>query len=63
MQIVYFTVTAVLLYVLSDWILKQIEKKRGQPLPNRSIIFFVIIMVLAVGSFKAIEYLVGQPGI
>ena len=55
MQILYFTITAILLYVFSDWLLRKIEAKRGKPLPNRSIVFLVIIMVLAVGSFKAIE--------
>ena len=59
MQFVYFTITAVLLYVFSDWLLRQIEAKRGEPLPNRSLIFFVIILVLAIGSFKAIEVLTG----
>ncbi|MCP3688791.1 MAG: hypothetical protein GY784_10290 [Gammaproteobacteria bacterium] len=57
MQFVYFTITAVLLYVFSDWLLRQIEAKRGKPLPNRSLVFFVIIMALAVGSFKLIELL------
>ena len=57
MQIVYFTVTAILLYVFSDWLVRKIEEKRGEPLPNRSVVFFVIIMVLAVGSFKLIEVL------
>ncbi len=57
MQFVYFTITAVLLYVFSDWLLRQIEAKRGKPVPNRSLVFLVIIMVLAVGSFKVIELL------
>ena len=57
MQIVYFTITAILLYVFSDWLLRKIEAKRGKPLPNRSVIFFVIILVLAVGSFKLVEVL------
>jgi len=59
MQFVYFTITAVLLYVFSDWLLRKIETKRGEPLPNRSLVFFVIILVLAVGSFKLIEVLTG----
>ena len=57
MQIVYFTITAILLYVFSDWLLRTIETKRGKPVPNRSVVFFVIILVLAVGSFKLIEIL------
>jgi hypothetical protein len=57
MQYVYFTVTAVFLYLVSDMILTRIEKLRGKPLPNRSLIFFGIILVLAILSFQAIEML------
>ncbi len=56
-QIVYFTLAAILLYLLSDWILNQIEKRKGERLPNRSLIFFIIIMVLSVTSFSILERL------
>jgi hypothetical protein len=59
MQYVYFTITAIFLYLASDMILTKIEAKRGKPLPNRSVIFFAIILVLAVVSFRAIELLMG----
>ena len=59
MQFVYYTITAVILYVLSDWILVKIETYRGEPLKNRSVVFFAIILVFAISSFKAIELLVG----
>ena len=57
MQYVYFTLAAIFLYLASDMILSKIEAKRGKPLPNRSVIFFAIILVLAVVSFKAIEFI------
>ena len=59
MQYVYFTITAIFLYLASDMILTKIEAKRGKPLPNRSVIFFAIILVLAVVSFRLIELLMG----
>jgi hypothetical protein len=59
MQYVYFTLSAIILYLASDMILTKIEAKRGKPLPNRSLIFFAIIMVLAIVSFRAIELLMG----
>jgi len=59
MQYVYFTLAAIFLYLVSDMILTKVEAKRGKPLPNRSVIFFAIILVLAIGSFKAIEYFMG----
>jgi len=59
MQYVYYTLAAIILYFLSDWILVQIEQKRGKQFEQqRSLVFLIIIMVLAVGSFKAIEMLV-----
>jgi hypothetical protein len=52
MEIIYFTLVAIGLYFASDWILDRIESKRGRPFENRSVIFFVIILVLAVVSFQ-----------
>ncbi len=61
MAYLYYTVTAVLLYLLSDWILNKIEQRVGKRLKYRSIVFFVIIMPLAVGSFEMIDRIVGKP--
>ena len=59
MQYVYYTLAAIVLYFFSDWILLQIEKFRGEAFKQqRSTVFLLIIMVLAVASFKAIEMLV-----
>jgi len=57
MEILYFTVAAIFLYLGSDWILNQIEASRGERFEHRSLIFFAIILVLAVSSFAIIEYL------
>jgi hypothetical protein len=46
---------------LSDWILLRIEAYRGEPFQQqRSTVFLLIIMVLAVSSFKAIELLINS---
>ncbi len=55
MEFVYYTVIGIVLYLLSDWILVQIEKWRGEVFEQRTLIFFAIITVLALSSFKAIE--------
>ena len=60
MAYLYYTVTAVLLYLISDWILNKIEIYYGKRLEYRSVVFFVIIMVLAVGSFSIIDRIVGE---
>ncbi len=56
-QIILFTIAAIVLYFLSDWILNQIELKRGKRFESRSLIFLVIIMTLSVASFSMIERL------
>ena len=61
MAYLYFTVTAVLLYLFSDWILNKIEERIGKRLEYRSVIFFAIITVLALGSFSFIETLMTPP--
>jgi uncharacterized membrane protein len=58
MQYLYYTIAAIVLYFVSDLILVMIEKARGKQFEQqRSLVFLIIIMVLAVGSFKAIEML------
>ena len=59
MEIVYFTLVAAGLYFFSDWVLDRIEKARGERLAHRNIIFFAIILVLALITFKLIDTL--QP--
>lgn len=57
MEIFYFTLVGIGLYFASDWILDRIETARGSRFENRSIIFFVIILVLALVSFQLISHL------
>ena len=56
-EIVYFTLVGIGLYFASDWILDRLEARRGSRFENRSIIFFVIILVLAFVSFQLISRL------
>ncbi len=62
MQYVYYTIAGIVLYLVSDWILVGIERWRGEVLPQRSLIFFVIILVLALTTFKGIELITSSPG-
>jgi hypothetical protein len=55
MQILLFTVVAVGLYFTANWIVLLIEQRRGEPLPNRNLIYFAVIFVLAVTSFEVIQ--------
>jgi len=55
LEMLLFTMVGVILYVTSDAIVKAIEKRKGEPLPNRSIIFFAIITVLALVVFNLLQ--------
>ncbi len=55
MEMVLYTIVAVVLYLVSDRILLFLEQVNGGTLPYRSVVFFVIIMVLAVVAFDIIE--------
>ena len=55
MQILIFTLNAILVYLFSDWLVRQIEKRRGEVLKHRQIVFFVIFLVLALASFELLN--------
>lgn len=59
MSIVYFTIVAIILYVAADWLLERVEVAAGRRLEHRSLIFFVILLTLALSSFTAIQYYTG----
>lgn len=62
MEILYFTVVAVGLYVVADAALDYIERARGARFANRQAIFFVIILVLAMVSFQLMSHLMRPSG-
>jgi len=53
--VIYYTLVAALLYLVSDWILDRIEISRGERFKHRSIVFFFIILVLAFIAFNVIR--------
>lgn len=55
MEIILFTLVAIILYQSADGLLKYIEKRKGKTLENRSLIFFVIITVLALTTFNLLQ--------
>lgn len=60
-ELVLFTLNAIVIYLLSDWLLRQIEKRRGAVIKQRQIIFFVIFLTLALTSFHFLKILLGSP--
>ena len=59
MDIVYFTVIAIGIYFGADWILDFIERKRGARFENRQVMFFAIILPLALITFWVVRALQG----
>lgn len=55
MEMVYYTVVAVILYFVSDWLLNRIEHRAGRRFEHRTLYFFGILVTLALLSFAAIR--------
>ena len=60
-QIVYFTLVAAILYLLANWIVERIEVAAGRRFEYRSLLFFAILLTLALVSFGLIRNYTGNP--
>jgi hypothetical protein len=60
MSILYFTAVAAILYLVSDWILQQFEVRSGKRFEHRSLIFFAILLSLAITTFSLIQQYSGS---
>lgn len=56
-EILVFTLNAIFIYFVADWIVRVIETKRGEVLKNRQIVFFAVILVLALITFRLLRVL------
>lgn len=54
-EILLFTLNAIVIYLLADWILRMLEAQRGEVFKQRQAVFFVIILVLALISFQILQ--------
>jgi hypothetical protein len=59
MEIIWFTVIAIVLYFVADFIVQRIEATVGRRLENRTLIFFAILLAFALGSFALIRRFFG----
>jgi len=60
MEALYLLAVGIVLYLVSDWIVNRIEIAAGRRLEQRTLLFFGILLVLAVGSFALIRHLTGS---
>lgn len=61
MEVVYFTLAGIVLYLASDWILQRIEISAGRRLEHRTLIFFALLLTLTLVSFSLIRWYTGNP--
>jgi len=60
-ELILFSLNAIVIYLLSDWLVRYIEKRRGGAIKQRQVIFFVIFLTLALVSFRLLKMLLGSP--
>ncbi len=60
MEALYFTLVAIALYLLSDRILDRIEIAAGRRFEYRSLLFFAILLTLAIATFSLIRLYTGN---
>jgi len=58
MEVIYFTLVAALLYLAADSALRKIESVAGRTLEYRSLVFFAILLTMAVVVFALIRQFV-----
>ena len=56
-EILVFTLNAIVIYFLADWIVCMIEAKRGEIFKQRQVVFFAVILVLALVTFRLLRLL------
>ncbi|MCL4185673.1 MAG: hypothetical protein KJ011_19760 [Burkholderiaceae bacterium] len=59
MDIVYFTLTAIVLYLVADRLLDAMERRVGRRFEQRSLIFFALLLSMALITFAVIRNLSG----
>ena len=58
MSAIYFTLAGIVLYLIADWLLDRIEIHRGERLEHRTLVFFGILLGLALVTFPVLQVLV-----
>jgi hypothetical protein len=59
MTTVYFTLAAIVLYLVSDRLLDLLERRAGHRFEHRSLIFFGLLLSISLVAFAVIRRFVG----
>ena len=60
MEVILFTVVGIALYLATGALLSLLEKMHGDPLPQRNVVFFIIILALSLPTFSVLRALLGD---
>lgn len=58
MTAVYYTLAGIVLYLLADRILRRLEFRAGRVFEHRTVIFFLLLLGMALASFALIRAIV-----
>jgi hypothetical protein len=56
---IYFTLVAIGLYLVADRILDALERRAGRRFEQRSLLFFVLLLVLSLVTFAVLRRIFG----
>jgi hypothetical protein len=59
MQYIAFFVIAIVAYFSAEWILDQLERRRGERFEYRQLYFLFLLLAIAMASFEIIGRLMG----
>lgn len=60
MDLVYFVITAAVLYLVADRLLDALERRAGRRFEQRSLVFFALLLGMALVAFALIRQLSGH---
>ncbi|MBX3590833.1 MAG: hypothetical protein KF755_08000 [Burkholderiaceae bacterium] len=60
MDLVYFVITAAVLYLAADRLLDALERRAGRRFEQRSLVFFALLLAMALVTFALIRQLLGH---
>lgn len=61
MEAVYFTVIGIALYLVADRLVVLVERRAGRVLEHRTLLFFVLLLSLALVTFALIRQFLPTP--
>ena len=60
-ELILFSLNAVVVYLVSDWLVRLIERRQGKVLKQRQVVFFVIFLILVMTTSHILRTVLG-PG-